>query len=412
MMALWRGFHDRDSWRRMILNLAVSGTALAIGVISMSDPLPGHTNLGAATLSDFASALTRNLAWPWIDDPRFVWLVWLPVLLALTLAAIRRPSVREANPWLSGLALWVVLQAAALAFARGARTQPLAARYMDFLSVGLLVNVGALTSLLRSAPGSPIVRGVLAGGVAAWLAFCAAGLDRVTQDALLNAAGVARWEASWADNLRRFVATDDLVSLAARTFPHEIPYPSASALANGWLRHPYIRKILPSTLREPMPLQVALLTNGGFVQNGVYPTVPADPVRLPWGSFTSRHNQAQGRFESTPVPECSGRLQFEVAGYLGERGLSLAVRSMESGRETPVEVPDLAGERWMQAYVRCPDGPFQIVAVDASARYWFAFRSPVNVPLGSMLAQQLIAASRTLLIVAIALAVIAVRLPP
>jgi hypothetical protein len=85
---------------------------------------------------------------------------------------------------------------------------------------------------------------------------------------------------------------------------------------------------------------------------------------------------------------------------------------MESGRETPVEVPDLAGERWMQAYVRCPDGPFQIVAVDASARYWFAFRSPVTVPLGSMLAQQLIAASRTLLIVAIALAVIAVRLPP
>jgi hypothetical protein len=68
-----------------------------------------------------------------------------------------------------------------------------------------------------------------------------------------------------------------------------------------------------------------------------------------------------------------------------------------------------ARERWVEAIVRCPEGFFQLIGVDESARSWFAFREPVEVGRGSLWAEALIANSSELLAVSLLLALFAAR---
>jgi hypothetical protein len=281
---------------------------------------------------------------------------------------------------------------------------------MDFLSLGLVINIVALVSLEDMAISSRVIKRVGVAVIAIWLAFCVEGVFRVTREALITGLGFRGWEMTWADNLRRFVVTDDLPSLTAKQFPQDVPYFDPPMLANAWLRHPYIRSILPPALHEPMRLDRALVTNGGFVVNGAYQTTPLDPMRPSWGSHTAQGVSAQGRFESGPVPQCSGFVYIEVAGYLGERGLSLALESLKSGRQTTLATRALAREQWLPTLARCPDGPFRIVAVDANSRYWFAFRSPEPMAIGSGLAMELVTRAPHILLVAIALSLVGLRL--
>jgi hypothetical protein len=73
------------------------------------------------------------------------------------------------------------------------------------------------------------------------------------------------------------------------------------------------------------------------------------------------------------------------------------------------DVPEVAKERWVEARVRWPEGPFSIVAVDATPDSWFGFREPVEIGWASPMIEWLIGSSRMLLRGAVALAVLAVR---
>jgi hypothetical protein len=146
------------------------------------------------------------------------------------------------------------------------------------------------------------------------------------------------------------------------------------------------------------------------VLNGVYPTTPTDPAKPSWGSYTTGFDTAQGRFESAPLPECSGFIRIEVAGYLGWRGLSLVLQNLQSGTQTPIETDVPAQEQWTAVVVRCPSAPFSIVAIDANTHSWLAFRSPVVIGLGSGLAQRLVDQSWGLLLFVTALALVGLRL--
>ena len=116
------------------------------------------------------------------------------------------------------------MQAVALAYGRGARGQGLSPRYMDFLSLGLVINIVALVSLQDMAISSRVIKRVGVAVIAIWLAFCVEGVFRVTRETLITGLGFRGWEMTWADNLRRFVLTDDLASLAAKQFPQDVPY--------------------------------------------------------------------------------------------------------------------------------------------------------------------------------------------
>jgi hypothetical protein len=72
--------------------------------------------------------------------------------------------------------------------------------------------------------------------------------------------------------------------------------------------------------------------------------------------------------------------KIEVAGYLGQPGLSLELISLTTGMVLATVVPTpLPRESWCAAYVRAPDTAAVLVARDASASQWFAFSEPVEM---------------------------------
>jgi hypothetical protein len=138
--------------------------------------------------------------------------------------------------------------------------------------------------------------------------------------------------------------------------------------------------------------------------------MPQDPLIATWWSLSSKGRSAEGEFDSQPLAcQSTGRLKFLVAGYLGWENQYLALRTVNASRDTPVHPVRLAREDWADAVVRCPSGPFEIVAIDKSADSWFSFREPVEVGLGSLVSEWLIDRSQTLFIIGLALAGLAAR---
>ena len=152
---------------------------------------------------------------------------------------------------------------------------------------------------------------------------------------------------------------------------HRGPVPGSQRLAD-FLAEPYIRRILPASVRRCAPGGGTTVTGNAFVPEGFYAIIPRDPLQRSWGSLSGVGNAAKGRFESEPLTR--GRfLKFELAGYVGQTNQRLALKDLSSAREQAVRASYLPRERWVDAFVRCPDGPFEIVAVDDDPATWFAF---------------------------------------
>jgi hypothetical protein len=391
-------------WRESRLNIIAAVSALALGIATAAPAFQKHAVLQSHTSRDFLKALGANLAWPWVGVPTLAVLMWLPIAIVLLISLVRPKQVTAFERISLGIAAWTAMQAAAIAFARGAGGGPPAARYMDLFSIGFLVNAVACTNLAaRVVPKAP--RQLAAVAAAAWLSLGIVGLDHVTEAQLQSGAeGRRLWMVAYTDNLRRFIVTDDLPTLVSKTFPLEVPHWNPSTLGNGWLRHEYLRSILPPAVREPIRLQPESPLGSSFRPNGYYPTTP-DPFRHAIGSFTELGNPAQGEFTGRLVHKCESgvSLQFEIAGYLGNQGLALGIRDSKTGRESRIDPTDLARERWTPATVPCSDGQLVITAVDRNPEFWFAFDEPVEVARGSLVAEYLIGHARVLLLVGLTL---------
>jgi hypothetical protein len=397
----------RQPSSRLLANLFPAAGLLAIA-IGTAPPLDEHSTLRAATWPDLITSLGRNLSWPWVTQPELAFLLWAPVIVLVTIRLLRRHAAAAGREWwMYGLGSWVILNAALLAFGRGADGAIPASRYMDFLSIGALVNLGAVAALLGLLPRPRVGRLAAQVCLSAWVVFLVVGVDRVTQLTGVNRLGVSVWVSHYVMNLRHFMATDDVATLVTKKFPSELPYYDPLQMANAWLRHPYIRQILPPEIRQPLALRPARITNEAFERNGFFPTTPLDPLRPAWGSFTARQNPSQGRFESAFITDCTRPLlRFDVAGYLTTPGLSLVTQDFATARETRLETRDLAREQWTSVFIRC-DGPFRVIATDASPEFWFAFRDPIEYGSGSRIAKQLVDQSRDLLLFFAALTLLA-----
>lgn len=405
-------FLSSRRWRELGLTLAAAGGVVAVGVAIASPPLPRHAPYIAGTLGAFATALARNAAWPWVDSPPLSVFMWLP-LAVMVLLAFRRSGTTELERLTCALGAWAVLQALALAYSRGAGGPAPASRYMDILSMGFVANGMALLAIHDGLAAHPGRRRIATGVILCWLGFALIGVNGLTQEALRTGALTRRaWMEAYARNVREFLATDDVAAFTSKPFPFQVPSSNPLLLANGWLRHPYVRSILPPGIREPLRLAPVSSREGPFVSEGVYPTTPTDPLRRSRGSFTNLGNPSMGRFESHPLPPCERTrlLKFDVAGYLGEPGLSLAVKDVASGREHTLIPRQLAKERWMDVPVSCPDKPFTVIAEDRTVDYWFAFRDPVEIGWASVLSEWLIARSLGLLLISLTMACLAIRL--
>jgi hypothetical protein len=401
--------NDPGDWRRSMLNFGAAALIVALGLWLASPLLTQPGILKAHSAAEFATAFASGMAWPWVDRPLLSLVMWLPLLALLFAAGLRRAKTTGFERLLIGLGVWVALHAASFAYGRGAEGTGPGARYMDVLSLGMVANAMAFEAGLdRLRPGTA-ARHVTAGLLATWLVFAVAGVYSLAGRTLNYLEPWGQYFAAHTSNLRRAMITGDLAELMSKTPFSELPYFDPNRLGTV-LQHPFVRRILPAAVRRPVHVEPRSITNKAFVPDGAFSSVPRDGLARSWGSYSGSGNGAEGRFESQPVTcQAGGHLKFEVSGYLGLPRQRLTVRDLRSGRDRDVVPDEIARESWVEAVVRCPEGPFEVVAVDENASFWFAFREPVEAGTGSLWAEALIANSSELLFVSLMLAFLAAR---
>jgi hypothetical protein len=366
------GLKERG-WRRFAPTLAICAVIIVSGVLLKPD-VPHHHVLEARSAREFLVALGKNLAWPapWRCAPLnlfpLVALGWLYV----SGGAQRLPADRL----VLGIGIWVTLQSLAAAYARGAGGGPPAWRYMDSLSLLMIVNCTSIL-LLTTRHGERLrVRALWYAVFALWGFACLSGLRSLTHEVRRHI--LPRWEAAQGLRLRsarQFIATRD-----ARAFdtddPFNIPFPNVKELT-GLLQRPELRKILPACVREPIRIRPCGGDPGAFVTNGC----ALDRADPPWdgslGSYSGGGTKPRGTFEGVAMTESKlPFLEIPVAGDLGKPGLSLDLIETKTGKTIPIEPIRPPGGTWQNVCVKAPAGEFRLLARDDSETGWFAFKEP------------------------------------
>ena len=220
--------------------LGLSAVIAAI-MIAFTTFVPGHQALKAHEVTQFLSALVLVASWPL--RPGLI-ILQLP-MVALAYHCIVHRIPRNSLCWtVLGIAGFVALQMVSLAYGRAAG--PIAPRYLDLLSVSLLLNFVALLFLMRQTLGVT-VRNALIGFVIAWTIAIGIGLAQATDGAMRGAAERGQLSQLQAQNVNAYLGGN---RFALRDKPPlQIPYPTAERLEH-LLDDPLVLAILPRELRS------------------------------------------------------------------------------------------------------------------------------------------------------------------
>jgi hypothetical protein len=352
--------------------------------------VPGHEALKATSLLGWLMALFRCLAWPWHTVRGLALVMHLPVA-SLLFTYIFQPGARLEEKarmrieLLLGVAIWFLGQTAAIAYARGAPSEPLSSRYMDILAIGATVNFLAallLTAEARASGRKKLPVFLLAG----WLLGFTSGLVPLTvNDFQHELPGRRAMQHTEESNVKGYVRSGNARLYLDNKPELDLPYPSKVRL-QGLLDDPVIRRILPANVRphigfESLPSNQA---SDAFVKSGYDPRTVVPPYEMVWGSYTPSNGNAaegswQGRLEYAPgLPY----LRMDVSGYLGEPSLSLTLRDEPSGKQAAIHPGRPAHERWQANFMAVPrkgSRELSVIATDQSPSRWFGFMEPVEV---------------------------------
>lgn len=218
-----------------------------------------HRALKANSLSEFLAALLAVASWPGSANPILAILLNLPAALLLARILVLKPAITKPAWLIIGAMAWVSLQW--ISFAYGRAAEPTASRYLDTITVGLLVNVAAALILSHE---------VYARRFWGW-GFCLVLSAIVLAHAYHPIfQGAPDRKANYdvqAANLSSYIKTGDLKGLASLPF-FSIPYPNAERLAKV-VDQAEIRDILhpdltqrPLTDRLLLPKQVTKTFRG------------------------------------------------------------------------------------------------------------------------------------------------------
>jgi hypothetical protein len=367
---------------------------LAVGLNFRVTFLP-HEALKAESAEAWLRVFARSLAWPYCSLPILSVAAYLPWAICAFLIASNRTTDRTRLEILFALGIWVIIHAAAIAYARGEHGNiPISSRYMDILGLGAVVNalcVVALITTLR--PGRRRVPALVLAAI--WIAGSFFGAVQLGFEKLT--AGPGR-EAllPMEENLRAYVATRDRKYLEG-----DRPYPDANRLANI-LDDPTIRKILPAVVRPALPVEIRQEAGDPFIPNGYPAEVPNAPYEKAWGSFSDAGPKARGSWESARINPTLPYLQFVAAG--NPRGATaLSLRNVETGKEARLSVQTRIDKNWWGGIVRVPGHPLHIIARDDSMEDWIAFREPRELGRLSYFTEQIISNRQNLFRVGVAL---------
>ena len=422
-LVAWRWIRRDLTLREAWPTLAFTAALVAVGLLTRGE-VGYHQHMKAKGAHDFFFCTVHNLQWP-VSHGEAWWAalaLWLPWVVVTWLAVAPRradalvPSKRSedglvaaqpsdadaARPAQTFAALggWVVLQILATAYARGQHGDFPAPRYMDTLAFGMVANALALGWILTRATSkcsgdgravsrrASVARGALA---VAWLGVLTCGLWEVTPLATVDGLpDNQRYFAKAESYVRAYLVTNDRTDL----LHEDIPYPGTDSFIER-LTRPSLRRLMPASVRPPLPLAPAPDGTGPFLENraplrtladhppraGFSPATQPLATHPTWGSFGRDGAAATGEWRSEPVTATlGGWLKFETAGQLGEPGLALELHDANTGALLAAVLPTkLPGDAWRAAYVRAPRAPFVVVARDESPTRWLAFSAPVEM---------------------------------
>jgi hypothetical protein len=240
------------------LALAAFG-ALSRPTFTLLDSL--HAQRG----SELLSALLAYGAWPLPPSAFGLFVLWLPWCL-LTLRLVRRSagsSLPPLTPFAWSIGCWVLLQAAALAWARAGLLPLVSSRYTEVLVWGSVANAGSLMLILPTPGLNRRVHLFQVALVVLWLG--AVGGFQVWRSETIYRPFFLSFRGQTLGQERRleaFMRTDDGRGLETVQIP-EIPYFAARIIP--LMRDPGISALLPTPLRgaKAERIRMSSRSNGG-----------------------------------------------------------------------------------------------------------------------------------------------------
>ena len=345
-----------DNWLTfgVALSLGGGGLGLSVGVEQIDELKP--RSVGELFVRFFGL-----LGWPnptaWaalVAYAPFAWLVWRTFR--------RRQPTGPAEAFLIPFGIFVLLNTAALAYARNRYGDLLVSRYMDFLSLGTLVNFLCLLLFLREtseAGVAPRFRAPFGLLAAVWLTGAGFGLIQLTTRNIADTLPFTRTcSQREVENVAAFVARPDPRKLAAKNlFDLLCDHPQ---LASSLLQDKEILQVLPAQVRPPIVLEAA--STSGPVHS-VNPD-PGNDHTAAW-VLEPAHNQQPVYIRSRVVRGLTAPyLLFPEVSDLSYDAF-IALVDEQSGATTWLQ-PDVVRNNRQSILVKAPARPFHVEAVVAA----------------------------------------------
>jgi hypothetical protein len=365
--------------------------------LALVPEVPHTVPMHARTFGEFLTATLRVLSWPfpvgWAAP-----VIWWPTAVLLARRGVLRigPPLPRIDLFLLGVAIWVGLQAAAIAYSRGHADGAFpTSRYFDLLALGLGMNLLIASRMLYS--WRPIGRWPVRLRAAAEVVN---GTIAVGCIAALVTLGVHGFHWLGERRSNQLVAERATATFIEGTDPHafeqiprhQLPHPNPVRLAK-LLTTPSIVQMMPSAIGPPAELRWSACPL--LAAPGTFPTTPSFAGAV--GTFSDRGNLNIGECTSEPLTTQRTYVRVAVAGYLSESGMSLRLQTANAPHASSVRPDGPTGERWSSEHIAVPAQPFVVIASDANSNFWFAFAAPREEGRLSFAAARLKAAANELL---------------
>ncbi len=367
-----RALRDRRLTRDDLWVLTINALLVIAGAL-LRVAVPGHHSLRAPDLAGGLESWFRQLAWP-VMTPWAAPLGLMPPL-AMGWAYFRGRIGGASVLGLLGACGWFWLQAAVLAYARGANLGCYASRYTDLLITGVLLNLLVLITLAAHARAARrwcwVALTVLFTGVAL------AGLsheDFMVRQAVLPV--LPRLNEARIAAVRSYVANRDPAFFRADRIGN-LPYPSAARLAQV-LDVPALRAALPASVRAPVTFADepgSTVNFSNFPPAGVSGEIPSGLQA--WATISSGEvPSSPAHFLSEPFEIDHRRVSIFVAGTSPGEAIHLSLIDDQGRRHKPLDSALSPTMRWRQVNFISPKGRGRLeVSVTGG---WFAFTQPAT----------------------------------
>lgn len=362
--AVWCLVRGDGPRRQNAITLIAATILTGIGLsFRLVKGMPG--GLQAESLSAFLTVFAGLLSWP-VQSPAAAAIMYLPFALLLG-KRMRNPfsegSDRAAS-FLIPLGLWVILQSAALAYARNRYGEPLEiSRYMSFLAPGVLVNLGCVAVLARDWSLHAFVqqrRKLLFAVAVVALGLVLFNLGRLTRESLHRHFPTMRANNDrQRENLNAFLASGGNPKVFEGKTVHDLQAEFIPELMD-LLRNPALRRILPASLQPPLAMAPEQLSFFDAVARR--PATAGEIVEPVWTTVQPLASGQTAIFRSKQLVSPLPYVELAITGRPAAEGAALALVGrgksvvLGPGHRQP-------GTPWSRVVVAVPAPAFQIEAV-------------------------------------------------